>query len=93
MKQHVLSVLSFLLVIVTARSEAGAQEPAQPVATGYSGQRALLSVDELQPWQAASVKAAGFSNLNVDVLASSQVKGLFAGAAQNRPRWRRSGTG
>jgi hypothetical protein len=47
-KQFLSTTLSFLLVIGTMPLEAGAQEPAQPGPSGYSGQGAPLSAEELQ---------------------------------------------
>jgi hypothetical protein len=47
-KRSLSVVMSFLLVLMTAAPEAGAQEPAQPAATGYSGQGVPLSAAELQ---------------------------------------------
>ncbi len=47
-KQSLSVAMSFLMVVMAAPSEAGAQEPAQPGAAGYSGQGVPLSAQELQ---------------------------------------------
>jgi Protein of unknown function (DUF3300) len=47
-KQLLSTALSFLLVITTTPFEAVGQQPAQTASTGYSGQGAPLSADELQ---------------------------------------------
>jgi hypothetical protein len=47
-KQLLSTTLSLLLVIAATPGDAGAQQPAQQGATGYSGQGAPLSADELQ---------------------------------------------
>jgi Protein of unknown function (DUF3300) len=47
-KQLLSTTLSFLLVITTAPLEAEGQQPAPPGSTGYSGQGAPLSAEELQ---------------------------------------------
>jgi len=47
-RQLLSAVLSFLLVITAVPFEAAGQEPAPTGATGYSGQGAPLSADELQ---------------------------------------------
>ena len=47
-KQLLSTVLSFLLVIATTPLEAGAQQSAPTGSTGYSGQGAPLSAEELQ---------------------------------------------
>ena len=47
-KRLLATTLSLLLVVVATPDDAGAQQSAQPEATGYSGQGAPLSADELQ---------------------------------------------
>src|ERR1700722_20089692 len=47
-KELLSMALSFLLVVTAVPFEAGAQQPAQPDATGYPGQGAPLSAEELQ---------------------------------------------
>ena len=47
-RQVLSTTLSFLLVITTAPFEAGAQQSAQTGSTGYSGQGAPLTAEELQ---------------------------------------------
>ena len=48
MKQALSAVLSFLLVFTTVPFEAAGQQPAPEESTGYSGQGAPLSADQLQ---------------------------------------------
>src|SRR5260370_36967339 len=48
MKQVLSAVLSFFLVFTSAPLEAAGQQPAPPESTGYSGQGAPLSADQLQ---------------------------------------------
>src|SRR5260370_38111537 len=48
MKQLLTMALSFLMVLTTSPFEAVGQQPAQTESTGYSGQGAPLSADELQ---------------------------------------------
>jgi hypothetical protein len=48
MKRLLSAVLSILLILTTVPSDAAGQQPAQPEATGYSGQGAPLSADQLQ---------------------------------------------
>src|ERR1700692_643423 len=48
MKQGLSGVLSFLLVFPAAPNEAEQQQPPPPDSTGYSGQGAPLSADQLQ---------------------------------------------
>ncbi len=48
MKQALSAVLSFLLVFTTVPFEAAGQQPAPAESTGYSGQGAPLSADQLQ---------------------------------------------
>jgi hypothetical protein len=47
-KQFLAITLTFLLIINAVPSEAGGQEPTATGSTGYSGQGAPLSADELQ---------------------------------------------
>ena len=47
-KQFLSTTLSLLLVLAATPRDAGAQQPGQQGATGYSGQGAPLSADELQ---------------------------------------------
>jgi hypothetical protein len=47
-KRLLSTALSFLLVITSVPFEAAGQQPAPPASTGYSGQAAPLSADELQ---------------------------------------------
>ncbi len=48
MKQVLSAVLSFLLVFTAVPFEAAGQQPAPAESTGYSGQGAPLSADQLQ---------------------------------------------
>ncbi len=59
LRQSLSVAMSFLLVVMAAAPEAGAQQPAQPPPTGYSGQGVPLSAAELQQLAAPSRPVSG----------------------------------